>query len=364
MAFILTSDSIIIDAALTEKGRKHLARGTLEISKFAFGDDEIDYGLMEHDTAADGTAGFLKTKMLEAYSDKHKNIQFGLNSFDRGILYLRVDELESPHFNPEYPHAFLLYLPILKQNTVLKETPSLKDSVYYVSANEETTQKITKKIPGFRFIESNNSEKTKFIVETGIDGPECAFSDTPFPIATYKNRKRYIVEKFLLDQDFLIYADSRFVSKMLGTTRNAQFQNFPSGESIVNFEGLQEIPAISLENQFDNYATFTVKTVDNLMSDFGLSIDDASRPTAKLSDLRGAKGVVSAFNIKVAPELKVNSTGTRDFRYSEFGKTDQIVFSELPSDKFDYIDTALYVVGATTSSRIRIPIRIIRYSGT
>ena len=56
MAFILTSDSIIIDAALTEKGRKHLARGTLEISKFAFGDDEIDYGLMEHDTAADGTA--------------------------------------------------------------------------------------------------------------------------------------------------------------------------------------------------------------------------------------------------------------------------------------------------------------------
>ena len=90
MAFILTSDSIIIDAALTEKGRKHLARGTLEISKFAFGDDEIDYGLMEHDTAADGTAGFLKTKMLEAYSDKHKNIQFGLNSFDAHTFFATI----------------------------------------------------------------------------------------------------------------------------------------------------------------------------------------------------------------------------------------------------------------------------------
>ena len=84
--------------------------------------------------------------------------------------------------------------------------------------------------------------------------------------------------------------------------------------------------------------------------------------SVKLSDIRGPRGVVSAFNIKVNPYLKVNSTGERNFRYSNFGTTDQTVFGG--SDKFDYIDTALYVVGATTNSQIQIPIRIIRYVGT
>ena len=32
--------------------------------------------------------------------------------------------------------------------------------------------------------------------------------------------------------------------------------------------------------------------------------------------------------------------------------------------KFDYIETVIYIVGATTDSRIQAPVRIIRYSGT
>ncbi len=62
--------------------------------------------------------------------------------------------------------------------------------------------------------------------------------------------------------------------------------------------------------------------------------------------------------------MRTNSTSNRDFRFSEYGKTDQIVFSELPTKKFDYIDTTIYFVGATSNSRVRVPVRIIRYSGT
>ena len=90
MAFTNTSDSIVIKAVLTEKGRKLLSRGQFKIAKFAFGDDEIDYSLVEHkfinsevllDEFDGPTASYApyrsiaeNSKLLEAYSDKRKNI--------------------------------------------------------------------------------------------------------------------------------------------------------------------------------------------------------------------------------------------------------------------------------------------------
>ena len=49
MAFINTSDSILIRATLTDEGKKLLARGEFKVSKFALGDDEIDYQLFDID---------------------------------------------------------------------------------------------------------------------------------------------------------------------------------------------------------------------------------------------------------------------------------------------------------------------------
>ena len=49
MAFLDNSGDIILDAVLTDTGRKLLARGdgSFEVTKFAFGDDEVDYGMWE-----------------------------------------------------------------------------------------------------------------------------------------------------------------------------------------------------------------------------------------------------------------------------------------------------------------------------
>ena len=43
MAFLDNSGDIILDAVLTETGRKRMADGNFKISKFALGDDEINY---------------------------------------------------------------------------------------------------------------------------------------------------------------------------------------------------------------------------------------------------------------------------------------------------------------------------------
>ena len=49
MAFLDNSGDIIIDAVLTDTGRYRLAKGdgSFKISKFALGDDEVDYALFD-----------------------------------------------------------------------------------------------------------------------------------------------------------------------------------------------------------------------------------------------------------------------------------------------------------------------------
>ena len=44
-----STNNIIIDAVLTERGREVLSRndGTFSIESFSFGDDEIDYGIIK-----------------------------------------------------------------------------------------------------------------------------------------------------------------------------------------------------------------------------------------------------------------------------------------------------------------------------
>ena len=49
MAFLDNSGDIILDAVLTDEGRRRLALGdgSFRITKFALGDDEIDYSLYD-----------------------------------------------------------------------------------------------------------------------------------------------------------------------------------------------------------------------------------------------------------------------------------------------------------------------------
>ena len=49
MAFLDNSGDIILDAVLTDEGRRRLAMGdgSFRITKFALGDDEIDYSLYD-----------------------------------------------------------------------------------------------------------------------------------------------------------------------------------------------------------------------------------------------------------------------------------------------------------------------------
>ena len=383
MAYTKTSDSIIIKAALTQKGKKLLARGKFKVAKFALGDDEIDYRLYNSDPSP--SAGYIpalkNAKLIESIKNGDSNIQFGLQSFDDGVLYLSLEQIEQ--LGDTTPHAFVQYLPVLVKNTKTPYAPTIRKDKYYVSVNDETSKLIADNVPNFKFLEINNLDKIKFVVESGILTPnevdETGTSPDPGSAMspTRENREKLILEKFLLDESFMVQADNRFISKIVGIQQTSQFEYFQSGDSIINFNtSLVDSPAISLDAGFEYFANFLIKGIANkiftvdptIPSMVDLMVLDPVAGLRKsngfnISNLNGPRGSVTAFNVITNPELQVNSTGQRDDRFSTFGVLEEGLFSEIPTRKFDYIDTTIYIVGATTNSRLQIPLRIVRYAG-
>ena len=50
MAFLDNSGDIILDAVLTDLGRRRMSRGNFRIVKFALGDEEVNYELFDSAT--------------------------------------------------------------------------------------------------------------------------------------------------------------------------------------------------------------------------------------------------------------------------------------------------------------------------
>lgn len=99
MAFMDNSGDIILDAVLTDTGRRRLARGdgSFNISKFALGDAEINYRLF-YPTHPSGSAYYdlevLQTPILEAFTDPEADMHHKLISLARNDhLYLPIIEL-------------------------------------------------------------------------------------------------------------------------------------------------------------------------------------------------------------------------------------------------------------------------------
>lgn len=105
MAFLDNSGDIILDAVLTDTGRRRLARGdgSFKIAKFALGDDEINYRLY-NPTHTSGSAYYdleiLQSPVLEGFTDPEASMHHRLVTLTRNdVLYMPILELfESADF--------------------------------------------------------------------------------------------------------------------------------------------------------------------------------------------------------------------------------------------------------------------------
>jgi len=373
MSFLNLKDiagpTIIIDATLTDAGRRYMAQGSFTVAKFALGDDEIDYELVIGDLNGNGGTPTLTnadtTPLLEASSRQNANINYGLMDHERKDLF---------------------YIPILKinnkqQDSALPQTSSLDPGtihpgeVYYLSVNDETTKKL-KNTVGFsagNILESNVVEKTKIIIESGIDlsstGSYKAFKEVgtyltgqePLPISdkrTAADREAFILQTELLDNAFYVYCDNRFVTNVLIPSSESKFSNNIGGSSTVNFETLNSAEPISDPTYIENFSTFYVPSIANLVYNRGNLDQDLD-----ISVICGPRGSAIAINLKTDPMLTATSAGDVNYKYSTYGTTSAVLFG-IGRGRYDYIDTALYIEGITSAARLSIPIRIIRYAGT
>ena len=101
MSFLYNSGDIILDAVLTDAGRERLAKGdgSFKITKFALGDDEINYATYNRNDPR-GTPFYdleiLQTPVLEAFTNNTSTMKSKLITITRNdVLYLPVLKLYS-----------------------------------------------------------------------------------------------------------------------------------------------------------------------------------------------------------------------------------------------------------------------------
>ena len=124
MGFLDNSGDIILDAVLTDTGRFRLAKGdgSFKITKFALGDDEINYSQYDKNNAS-GSAYYdltiMQTPVLEAFTNNASSMKSRLMSMARNNL---------------------LYLPIIKINTQSGENERYADNNSFLVAVDQTTE--------------------------------------------------------------------------------------------------------------------------------------------------------------------------------------------------------------------------------
>ena len=122
MAFLDNSGDIILDAVLTDHGRMVLAKGdgSFQITKFALGDEEVDYSLYNPNHPS-GSAYYdleiLQVPVLEAFTNNASSMKSKLVTMSNNNI---------------------LYMPVLKLNTNLTNTKQHSSGSHMVAVDRET----------------------------------------------------------------------------------------------------------------------------------------------------------------------------------------------------------------------------------
>ena len=330
MAFLDNSGDIILDAVLTDLGRKRLSEGNFRITQFALGDDEIDYSLYNKDHPS-GSAYYdleiLQTPVFEAFTRINANINYGLMSYNGNTK--------------------LLYLPIMLLNEKVSVLSNITSTsgVSYLAVNTDTYDAVSATTPGTTGTATSGDYGRKFIFETGLQ-------TAGDPGRGLKNRASYIVANGLLDNDFTLSCDERFISGVYPINTNSRF-NYTDGVPNVNISLNSTALAAPASNvEIDNYGSYNIGAINNLMD------LDSGGGDLNYSQFTGPRARVTAFTFDVNGDLDTALTAAPATAFSLYGKTAQALFGG--PETYDYIDTIVYIRGNTTGVTAQLPVRIIR----
>ena len=340
MAFLDNSGDIILDAVLTDLGRKRLAEGNFRITQFALGDDEVDYGLYDKDHPS-GSAYYdleiLQTPVFEAFTQTNANINYGLISLDG--------------------NADILYMPSMllnQKNVAALNNIVLKDGISYLAANQSDVVSLVTYLTGTQFIMGPNNTNKKFLFETGLN------SSDGVPDRTEANRTTYLVSNKLVDGQFMVSFDSRFLSSIYPIDSSSKFIYSDGGTPDVDITlSATTSTTINASLGLSDYKTSTITGIDNLV--FKQSGGTSTDADLDYSEVNGPRAAVTAFSLAVHPDMQ-STSATAPAKYTLYGKTSQDLFGN--GVLYDYVDTMIYIMGSTTGVTAQLPVRIIRKVGS
>jgi hypothetical protein len=306
MAFLDNSGDIILDAVLTDLGRERLSRGdgSFRITKFALGDDEVDYTLYDKNHPS-GSAYFdieiLQTPVLEAFTNNGSFLKSKLISVSRtNILYLPVLALAQSSAGREdfYNGSYLV---AVDENTQ--------------GNGQTTTNALNMNTAGFFHGASGfDSDTSPITVDQGLDTTEISKQN---PLGPDLTETQYTLE---IDNRFGSIVDQRGASATLAFVDD------------------------------DNIATYYL----SLSTDrsFFENISD----TSILSAVNGPRGTRLIFKVASSVELQSST-----YLFTKLGGTvdlPKLGGGTVSSVKF--IDSTVRVTGVTTGYRLDIPIRFVK----
>ena len=318
MGFLDNSGDIILDAVLTDTGRYRLAQGngSFKITKFALGDDEINYGSYNKNHPS-GSAYYdleiLQTPILEAFTNNTSTMKSKLLSI---------------------PRTNLLYLPVLQANTSDPQTQQ-SGSVYVVGVNNDTVgynggdgiliksdgtgvASITGVLNGFQATTNQAYGPNYILVAQGLNT-----SEIPRTVP---------LDSDLVETQYIVEMDNRF-------------------GYLVAEESARTVATPSFVDD-DNIASYYLSTVTDTAFTQVVPSDDA-----KTSNLSGPGGSYLALRIQASIELQNSS-----YLFEQLGSTGTQALASGGSPKMNvrFIDTNIKITGATTGASVDIPIRFMR----
>jgi hypothetical protein len=299
MAFLDNSGDIILDAVLTDTGRMRLAKGdgSFNITKFALGDDEINYALYNKNHAS-GSAYYdveiLQTPVLEAFTNNTSILKSKLLSISR---------------------TNLLYLPEIKHNTTDGLAANTTNSITTVLVDKDTADTFDS---GGNAIKSYSlNQETIFITfDQGIVSNAIG------------NGSDVDLDADLWETQYIVEMDNRF-------------------GYLADKSGIQAVPSFIDDDNIASYYLSTT-TNSNFFGDSGRNMNGTV--------ISGPRGSRLQFLIGSSTDL-ASST----YLFTQLGGTTVAADSiTSDTDGTYHIDTTIRITGATTGYRVDLPIRYVK----
>lgn len=336
MAFLDNSGDIILDAVLTDTGRFRMARGDFRISKFALGDDEIDYSLFNKNHPS-GSAYYdlevLRTPLMEALTNNTSTMKSKLLTITRtNILHLPVLKLLDGGNTTGDGTTVSENLSLVQQTKLNATTGGF---IITCNAATELSTVLDPAEPTKNGIMKGSNQNvlnnsSVFIgVERGLDTTEIS--------------PQVRMPATLQETQFIIEADYR-----LGAIVDKNGTPVP-----VSFIDDDQIASYYIsEGTTDTAVPVVIPQLDDLRTD-----ENVNSAGVSAHKIRGPRDRVVQF--KIAPSINLT---TSDFLFDKLGSTLTGVNIDgfVNTQNFKIIDSIVRLTSATTAYSIDIPVRYIK----